>query len=93
MLEQHSKQLLDFQQGLSGRGQAKVHIPIADKVIGSIAELEEKNSSLIGRMTDIARITANRYVRGETSPRLVVLVRMLDKLGYDLYIVKKPDKK
>lgn len=90
MLDQPSKELAEFQKALTGRGQARILIPIADEVIGSISYLDEKNSSVIGRICNIARITANRYVRGETSPRLVVLVRMLDKLGYDLYIVKKP---
>lgn len=89
MLDQPSKELAEFQKGLTGKGQAKIGIPIADEVIGSLAYLNEKNSSVIGRLCNISRITASRYVRGATSPRLVVLVRMLDKLGYDLYIVKK----
>lgn len=80
--------LAQFQIDLTGKGQARITPQVSDGVIQSIADLDEYNSASLGRQCDISHMTANRLVRGETSPRLAVLTRMLDKLGYALYLVK-----
>lgn len=90
-MQSESPELAKFQTDLSGRGQARISIPVADQVIGSISLLDDKSSAQISRDCNLNAMTANRYVRGEGSPRLVVLARMLSKLGYSLYIVKDPE--
>ena len=82
-------ELAEFQTKLTGPGQARITVPVVDKVFQSIVDIDEHSSAEVSRICDLNHMTANRYVRGEASPRLTVAVRMLAKLGYDLYLVKR----
>lgn len=81
--------LADFQTSLSGKNQAKITIPVVDKVFETISTLDDIKPSELSRVAGVHGMTGNRYVRGESSPKLNVAVRMLHRLGYDLYLVKK----
>lgn len=86
-----SEALGHFQSTLSERGQGKLTPEVIDKMFATIAYQEDLSGAKLGRISNVTKVTANRYIRGDVFPKLNVAVRMLAKLGYDLYLVKRED--
>lgn len=80
--------LRDFQVALSSKKQAPITKELTHDVISTVAVLEDLTAASMARKTFVDKRTVQKYKQGKTTPQLSTFVRMMDKLGYSIYIVK-----
>lgn len=81
--------LQDFQSTLIKGVPARVSPEIALDVLQSISYLYEISGAEFARQAGVSKVTGNNYLQGERSPSFCRLVRMLDRLGFDISITAR----
>lgn len=60
--------------------------------IHDYAEMHNKSAYKLAVLCGVETITMSKYIQGVSSPNIDKAEKMLDKLGYELKIVKKNKK-
>lgn len=84
-----SEPLRDFQVLLSEQKPARIPVEVGLDVISTLCHVEDLSKSRLATRAHLHPDTASRYRRGVRTPTFDKFIRILDKLGYDLYLVKK----
>jgi len=91
--QEAAQQLGKFQTNLSQCKPAQVTVAITARVFRSISHLHNPDKVLTAKaMADAAGVTpktGTMYIRGEQTPPFSRFVKMMDKLGYDVFLVKR----
>ena len=82
------KALARFQVSLSDRRRAHIEPLVTQEVLSTVCVLDDMSVNQMARTTGVHLRTAHNYTSGIHSPNIDKFVRMLDKLGYSLYLVK-----
>ncbi len=86
-----SEALEQFQTRLSQGKAAQITAATSTEVLGTISYLEDLTGADLARQGGVGRSTGARYVKGTITPPLSRFVRIMDRLGFDVFIIKKPN--
>jgi hypothetical protein len=83
------QELGEFQTHVSTATPTEITPALSNDVVGTVCYFNDLSGTELGRQTHTDARSARMYKSGDRVPHFGKLIRMLNALGYSLYLVKK----